>query len=294
MKMQSLSSRRLGKACFCTIAPLFGLLVAAGASDAGAEVADAPAFSYDQYASVLEQYVDDQGMVNYAALKKNRAELDRFIVSMGALNRESYEHWDEQAQIAFWCNAYNAITLKRIIDHYPIQKGSWLNALRFPENSIRQISGVWDTLKTPVLGREMTLDAIEHEVLRKQFKEPRIHMALVCAAMGCPPLRNEPYVGKGLDEQLDEQSKQFLSNSEKFRIDRDDDVVYLSPILDWFGEDFKTGYTPKSGFDGFGETERAVLSFASRYVSEREKDYLEAGEYSIEYLDYDWSLNEQK
>lgn len=294
MKMQFLSTRRLGKECFCTIAPLFGLLVAAGASDAGAEVADAPAFSYEQYASVLEQYVDDQGMVNYAALKKNRAELDRFIVSVGALHRESYERWDEQAQIAFWCNAYNAITLKRIIDHYPIQKGSWLNALRFPANSIRQISGVWDTLKTPVLGREMTLDAIEHEVLRKQFEEPRIHMALVCAAMGCPPLRNEPYVGDWLDEQLDEQSKKFLGNPEKFRSDRDDDVVYLSPILDWFGEDFKTSYTPKSEFDGFGETERAVLSFASRYVSEREKDYLEAGEYSIEYLDYDWSLNEQK
>jgi len=294
MKMQFLSSRSLGKACFRTIAPLFGLLVAAGASDVSAEVVDAPAFSYDQYASALEQYVDDQGMVDYAALKKNRAELDRFIGSMGALNRESYERWDEQAQIAFWCNAYNAITLKRIIDHYPIEKGSWLNALRFPANSIRQISGVWDSLKTPVLGKEMTLDAIEHEVLRRQFEEPRIHMVLVCAAMGCPPLRREPYVGDRLAEQLDEQSKQFLSNPKKFRIDQGEDVVYLSPIFDWFGEDFKSGYTPKSGFGNLGDKERAVLDFASGYVSEREKDYLEAGEYSIEYLEYDWSLNEQK
>jgi len=267
---------------------------AAGSSDVHAEATDAPAFSYEQHASVLDKYVNDQGMVNYAALKKNRASLDSFVASLGALSATTYESWDEQAKISFWCNAYNAITLKRIIDHYPIQKGSWLNALRFPANSIRQISGVWDTLTTPVLGKDMTLDAIEHDVLRKRFQEPRIHMALVCAAMGCPPLRNEVYLGDRLDEQLDDQSKRFMSNPKKFRIDREENTVYVSPIFDWFGEDFKAGYVPDSGFGKFGDTERAVLNFASQYVSAEARSYLASGDYSIEYLEYDWSLNQEK
>jgi len=277
------------------ITPLLAVLVA-GACGVRAEETGAPAFSYEQYASVLEKYVDNQGMVNYAALKQNRAELDDFIRTIGALSADVFEGWDDQAKIAFWCNAYNAITLERIIDHYPIKKGSWLdlNAWRFPENSIRQISGVWDTLTTPVLGKAITLDAIEHEILRVEFDEPRIHMALVCAAISCPPLRSEPYVGERLDDQLEDQSERFLRGSNGSRIDRDDNAVYLSAIFKWFGEDFERKYTPTTGFQGFNATERAVLNFAGRYLSDADREYLASGRYSVRYLDYDWSLNEKK
>ena len=140
----------------------------------------------------------------------------------------------------------------------------------------------------------MTLDAIEHEVLRAKFKEARIHMAIVCASIGCPYLRKEPYTGDLLSEQLDEQSRKFMSSSDKFRIDKENNVVYLSPIFDWFGEDFVKTYTPESGFEEYGARERAVLNFVSRYASDLESSHLKKEKYRIKYLEYDWSLNEQK
>jgi hypothetical protein len=238
--------------------------------------------------------VNDQGLVKYAELKVNRAGLDVFVSSLGVLDSSVYDAWDSNAKIAFWCNAYNAITLKYILENYPIRKGSWVNSFRFPANSIRQISGVWDALTTPVMGKDMTLEGIENDVLRGQFKEMRIHMAIVCASIGCPHLRNEPYAGGQLDKQLDDQARRFMSNPNKFRIDREKGTVFLSPIFDWFGKDFVDAYTPASGFAGFSAVERAVLSFVSRNVSPLDSEYLSTGQYSVRYLDYDWSLNEQK
>ena len=263
-----------------------------GAFSSHAFADDAPVFSYDAYARALADYVDDRGMVDYGGLKVNRADLDHFVTSMGALKESVYNTWDDNTKVAFWCNAYNAITLKYILDRYPIKKGSWMSSFRFPENSIRQISGVWDKITTPVMNQPMTLDAIEHNVLRKQFTEPRIHMAIVCASVGCPVLRNEPFTGAALDEQLADQSLRFLSDSTKFRIDRKKNTVYLSPIFDWFGKDFTSVYMPESGFADLGATDRAVLNFVSKHVSDKDAAYLAAGGYYVRYLDYDWSLNE--
>ena len=139
--------------------------------------------------------------------------------------------------IAFWINAYNSLTLVAIIDHYPI-KPTVVRSLVVPQNSILQIPGVWTKLKFPMMGGEVTLDSIEHENLRPNFNEPRIHMALVCAAMGCPRLLNRPYDAHELDSQLDNQTMIFLSNPKKFRIDKESNSVYLSSIFKWFGEDF--------------------------------------------------------
>jgi hypothetical protein len=250
-------------------------------------------FSYDLYADVLTTYVDDTGMVDYAGLKANRDKLDRFGQAMASLDRKEFDSWTDDQKIAFWINAYNALTLQVIIDHYPIEP-SWLGSLRFPDNSIRQISGVWDEITFPVMGKEMTLDQIEHDTLRADFDEARIHMALVCAAMGCPPLRNEAYTGPNLDGQLDDQSRRFLRNPKKFRIDQPNAVVYLSSIFSWFGEDFIPEYGIAEPFGDFSRTEAAVLHFVSLYVPKKEKEYVKAGNYSVDYLDYDWSLNEQK
>ncbi|MBI2818390.1 MAG: DUF547 domain-containing protein [Acidobacteria bacterium] len=139
----------------------------------------------------------------------------------------------------------------------------------------------------------MTLDGIEHEVLRKQFREPRIHVALVCAAMGYPPLRNEPFEGAKLEEQLADQTRRFLANPRKFRIDRSQRRVYLSAIFDWYGEDFVPLFGTEERFGGHGAAERAVLHFISRHLGEADRAYLERETYALEYLDYDWSLNEQ-
>ncbi len=258
-----------------------------------ASMAMADEFSYDDYAEVLSANVNDEGLVNYAELKSNRGKLDGFIASMGALSQSEYDAWDERAKIAFWCNAYNAITLQRIIDHHPIKKGGIIDGLRFPENSIRQIDGVWEKLKTTVLGEPITLDAIEHQVLRAKFNEPRIHMAIVCAALSCPRLRNEPYVAERLDEQLADQSRNFCGNPGNTRIDRAGNRLYLSAIFDWFDEDFTRNYTPKAGFEHLRSTAKAIAHFVSLHVSDAEAEYLRTAKYDVKFLDYDWTLNEQ-
>jgi len=250
-------------------------------------------FDYDDYAAILKTYVDNQGMVNYKELQVNREKLDAFVFSIGKLNPEVYEQWGEKEKIAFWTNVYNALTLKAIVDNYPI-KSSFFKSRRYPKNSIRQISGVWNKLKFTVMGREMTLNDIEHETLRKHFNEPRIHLALVCAAMGCPPLRNEPFTGDKLDAQLDDQTHLFLKNSQKFRIERNKQIVYLSSIFKWFGKDFVVSYGTDEKFAGYDKTKRAVLNFISKYLDANAREYLITGKYKIKYLDYDWSLNEKK
>lgn len=249
-------------------------------------------FSYGAYEEVLVSFVDEDGMVDYAALKEQRDRLDEFVSNLAEIAPGLYQTWSSREQLSLWINAYNALTLQVIIDHYPIQAG-FFRSLVYPENSIRQIPGVWDELKFSVLGRSLTLDEIEHEIIRKEFQEPRIHMALVCAARGCPPLRNEAYRGEMLDSQLTDQTHRFLSDPDKFRIDYGADTVYLSSIFDWFQQDFLDQYEPESGFSGEGGAEPAVLNFVSLYLPSREADYLRRGRYEIEYLDYDWSLNEQ-
>ena len=253
----------------------------------------AQSFSYADYADALKAYVNDRGMVNYAELKSHSEKLDSFVSSLAGLNRSAYDGWAEPAKIAFWLNAYNACTLQAIITHYPIQS-SFLTSLRYPKNSIRQISGAWDGLQFSVMGQAMTLDGIEHGVLRKEFHEPRIHMALVCAAMGCPPLRNEPYAGDRLGDQLDDQARRFLSNPLKFRIAADGGTVYLSSIFKWFGDDFVAKYGVDQGYGDHSAVQRAVLHFISGYLGKEDAARLSSGDYSITYLDYDWSLNEQK
>jgi len=143
------------------------------------------------------------------------------------------------------------------------------------------------------MGRPMTLDGIEHGVLRKDYHEPRIHMALVCAAMGCPPLRNEPYTGERLFAQLDDQARRFLSNPAKFRIARDAGRVYLSSIFKWFGDDFVSNYGVENAYGDHSAKERATLHFIAGYLKKSDADYLADGNYKVKYLDYDWSLNEQ-
>lgn len=250
-------------------------------------------FGYCDFGALLQAYVDDEGMVKYGALEADRAKLDAFAGAIGSLDPAVFDTWADNEKIVFWINAYNGLTLKAIIDHYPI-KPSFIASLRFPKNSIRQIPGVWEKLKFRVMGREMTLDEIEHANLRRNFNEPRIHMALVCAAMGCPPLRNEPYANDRLDSQLDDQTRRFLSDPLKFRIDREGGRVYLSSIFKWFGGDFVKTHGVDDAFAKHSRADRAVLNFISRYLDEADSGYLSTREYAIEYLDYDWSLNEQE
>ncbi|MEM9152364.1 MAG: DUF547 domain-containing protein [Cyanobacteria bacterium P01_F01_bin.3] len=231
-------------------------------------------------ATVLSTYVDEQGLVDYDKLQVDRRPLDAYNASIQLTSQATYDSWSEPEQIAFLINAYNSLTLKSIIDESPIK------------SSIKDIVGVWRFKRHGILQGEQTLNNIEHDILRADFNEPRIHAALVCAAISCPYLRQEPYTGENLDAQLDDQVSIFLSRAEAFEIDRENSEVRLSAIFDWFKEDWAPSYATDEGFAG-SDNERAVLNFISGYLSEEDAQYLKEGGYTVRYSDYDWSLNRQ-
>ncbi len=238
------------------------------------------AFSYDDYATVLKTYVNDNGLVDYEGLQANREQLDRFNQSLSMVTPDLYNIWSDREKIAFWFNAYNSLTLQSIIDQQPLTK------------SIRDISGVWNRRKFEVAGKSKTLDNIEHDTLRKDFNEPRLHVALVCAAMSCPPLRNEPYLPEQLDAQLDDQVRKFIVSPHGFKIDRQQGRVYLSSIFKWYGQDWLQNYSVDNKFAG-NKKQKAVINFLSQYLTPEAIQYLARGKYQVKYLDYDWSLNKQ-
>lgn len=250
-------------------------------------------FDYSRYNKVLKIYVNSGGYVNYGKLKESRGDLDKFVKQLGSVERGKFASFANRDKVAFWINAYNAFTLKAIVDNYPI-KSSFLKSVIYPKNSIRQIAGVWDKLKFRAAGRNVTLDQIEHSILRKKFKEPRIHLALVCASIGCPILRREAFVGRKLEKQFKDQAGKFLKKRKYFRILKNKNRVYISSIFDWFGKDFVGMYGTSSKFRGKDRETRAVLNFISRHASKTVQDYLANNEYTVRYLKYNWALNEWK
>jgi hypothetical protein len=254
------------------------LLLAAACSADGQPEADL--FSYDSFAALLESAVDDDGLVDYVLLKKRSGELDAFAEQLAQLKPAIYKEWNKRAQLAFWINAYNALTLKLIVDRYPVK-------------SIRDIPGAWEKVIFTVAGEKLTLDTIEHSIIREQFNEPRIHVALVCAAVSCPPLRREPFVAEKLEEQLADQSRRFLESGAGMRIDNEKGVISLSAIFDWFGEDFKKGDRDDGSFEGYNDIESALLHFIGRNVDDTIRKLLPTRVWKIKYHDYDWSLNRQ-
>lgn len=234
----------------------------------------------EDYRVVLRRYVNAKGLVDYAALQANPQPLNAAVTSLATVAPDTYRAWSDAEKIAFLINAYNAITLATIVEQQPLRA------------SIKDIWGAWNFKRHTVIGQSVTLDMIEHEMLRKRFQEPRIHAALVCAAISCPPLRQEPYTGTRLDDQLDDQVSQWLS-SHGLQIDRAQKQVSISAIFDWFGDDWRSQYETNEGFVGSAK-ERATLNFVSRYVSPQDRDYLRKGKYKLSYLNYDWSLNRQE
>lgn len=235
------------------------------------------------YDNALNEFVKE-GLVDYAELNRNPHSLNRYLTDLSQVKEPVFKSWEGNQQLAYLINLYNAATLKLIVDYYPVK-------------SIKDIGGFfkgpWGQPVVKLFEDTITLNTLEHKIIRKNYNEPRIHVALVCAAKGCPPLRSEAYTGEKLNRQLENQSKVFLDSHKGMQINRQNRVVYLSPIFKWYGKDFVNKYTPESGFKGFNRTEQAVLNFCSEYLSEEDHKYLQTAGYSVENLDYDWSLNEQ-
>ena len=235
-------------------------------------------------APLLERHVRD-GHVDYAGLKRERAALEQYSRALGAVDAQTLAKFSRDEQLAYWLNAYNAFVLVTIVDHYPIERGS-LVGLAFPANSIWQISGAFKEKRFLAGGRRVSLDQIEHEIIRPTFREPRIHMALVCAALSCPDLLNEPYRAAILEAQLDAQARRFVADARKgVRIDEPRGEVHLSAIFKWFDEDFASL--------GAGRPGSGVLEFAASHTSDPTRAaLLRSGKLRVRYIDYDWTLNE--
>ncbi|MEM7008330.1 MAG: DUF547 domain-containing protein [Thermodesulfobacteriota bacterium] len=251
--------------------------------------------SYVAYNKMLSENVKDS-LVNYQGFIDSKAEFEAFLNTFGSVEPTEFNSWSEKEQLAFWINAYNAFTIKAIIDHYPIERSFSLVGIFYaPSNSILQIKGVWKKLEFKAVGRMVTLDEIEHEILRKEFNEPRIHMAIVCASISCPDLSPNAYTADKIEEQLTQASIDFINNPEKgVSIDQKDGRVKLSKIFKWFGDDFIPNYGTQKLFNHYSLKENAVLNFAADYLqSDEQKEYLMTGKLKIGYLGYDWNLNEQ-
>lgn len=219
------------------------------------------------YAQVLQRHVDN-GLVDYVGLKANRAPLDAYLNMMGSVDPATLSR-DEQ--LAFYINLYNAATLKLIIDHYPVE-------------SIKDIGPFFSTpwkQKVVVLDGELvTLDNIEHDIVRPTFKEPRIHFALNCTAMSCPPLLTAPYEAQTLNKQLDTAAIGYINDGNNNYLDGN--KLYVSEIFDWFSEDF-----PEDFIRWFVRYARGELKAGMDAV------IVSGRTLKVKYLDYDWSLNEQ-
>ncbi|HSQ61150.1 MAG TPA: DUF547 domain-containing protein [Acidobacteriota bacterium] len=189
----------------------------------------------------------------------------------------------KDGRIAFYINVYNIATLD-LVTRERAQRGGKLG-------SIREIPAAWSRPRWKVAGVERTLDEIEHDILRKEFREPRIHMALVCASISCPALRPEPYVGAQLEQQLDAASRAFVNDRTRNDFTPRDGRIRISKIFDWYGGDFVGVYRDSTLERMYGEKEGAVLAFASRYLPAKTAASLRAKKVKIDYLPYDWGLN---
>lgn len=223
---------------------------------------------------LLKIYVNDRGQVDYRGWKASAdatRQLDEYLAMLSTGDADGVA--PSEAKLAFWINAYNAVTVKGILREYPT------TSIR---NHTAKLWGynIWKNLKLRVDGQTPSLEDIEHKTLRP-MGDPRIHFAIVCASIGCPRLLNEAYVADRLDEQLDSNAENFFAQPQNFQADPLAKQIGLSSILKWFGEDF-------------GTNQAAVLKRVSGWLPTEAARGL-AADHSVQvrYLDYDWDLNAQ-
>ena len=228
---------------------------------------------HSAYDALLGKYVDDDGYVDYAAWKSSSTDRKNLQMYLHQLSRASRSQpASRQARLAFWINAYNAITLQGILQVYPT------SSIR---NHTSRFGGynIWKHLRLRVDGAAYSLEHIEYEILRK-MEEPRIHFAIVCASVGCPRLLNAAYSADKLEEQLTINSKDFFSRGQNLRVDAAAGVIHLSSILSWFGNDF-------------GDSQSARFEYLTPYLPAAALPVAGSPQTRVKYLDYDWSLNDQ-
>jgi hypothetical protein len=234
---------------------------------------------------ILDVNVRD-GLVYYRALKGERGRLDRYI---GSLNvpAATYKGWPPAQQMAFWVNAYNAVILQTVINHYPIRARS----ASYPANSIRQIPG-YEQAAFRAAGRGVTLEQIEKTIL-PDFKEPRLYLALGRGALGSGRLRSEAYTGDRLEKQLTELQQEFVSDRQMLRVDRLTGQISVTPIISWREQEFIAAYDHADPiFAERSPIERAILTFIKPGLLPLEKEFVQQNTFKITFHEFDWRLND--
>ncbi|TBN05668.1 DUF547 domain-containing protein [Hyunsoonleella flava] len=213
------------------------------------------AFNHDSWDDVLEKYVSTDGNVDYSGLKKSRGVLLKYIELLA--NNTPNNDWTKEDKLAYWINAYNALTIDLILRNYPIK-------------SIKDIKDPWKQRHWKLGKKWYNLDEIEHQILRK-MDEPRIHFAIVCASDSCPKLQNDAFTASNLEQQLTKATEEFLSD--KSKNDLSDNPIKLSKIFKWFSKDFNQNTN--------------LIDFLNKYSEETVYHSTK-----IRYMDYNWDLNE--
>ncbi len=240
----------LAKACLATEVPMSG---------------NKP-ISHELWDNLLKKHVDNQGFVDYGGFKKDISILKSYLNLIQ--NNAPNEQWTKDEQLAFWINAYNAFTIQLILDY----SSHSLKSIKDIGDKIKipLINSPWDIKFITISGKKIDLNTIEHGIIRKNFDEPRIHFALVCAAKSCPKLRNEAFVPNKLSRQLEEQAIDFINDSNKNKINGNE--LKLSSIFNWYAGDF--------------EAKMPIYQWINKYAKAKTNHPKK-----ISYLDYNWELN---
>ena len=214
-------------------------------------------FDHSKWDAFLNEHVDQTGNVDYASIKEDESKLKESLNQF--INTPPLKSWEKEEKLAYWINAYNAFIIKLIVDNYPLK-------------SIKDIKAPWDKKFIPIDGELISLNYIEHEILRK-MNEPRIHFAINCASVSCPQLLNEAFAIKKLNSQLNEVTSRFINNPTKNVISGNQ--LHLSKIFQWFKKDF-------------GQKDSSIIEFINQYSLVKAKQ-----DSKINYLKYNWNLNGQ-
>lgn len=220
--------------------------------------------SHAAFTSLLQKHVAPAG-VDYKDFKKDQAPLKAYLGDLAKVKESEFSSWSVGERLAFLINLYNATTINVVLEHYPI---------RSFKSEVGGKDGPWKLKTVSVFGKTVSLDDLEHKMIRQKFNEPRIHFALNCASDGCPALRAEAFKSANLSRQLGEQTVGFLADSSKNKVTPN--KIQLSPIFDWFKEDF----VKRSG---------SVKAFLNPYYKSFDVTKSKA---NITYTNYGWSLND--
>lgn len=237
-------------------------------------------FDFASLNRMLGRFVDSRGWVDYAGIKAEPADLRMTLTRLREASPESHPEMfpEREDRLAYWINAYNALVIAGVANAYPA-------------TSVRDIHPQPGFFKVfhVVGGKSRSLDDIEHNIVRKEFGDPRIHAALNCAAASCPRLRPEVYLPDRLEQQLDAAVREFIRNPQHVRLDRNTGTLVLSKIFDWFGSDFTDWYRRTNRVDDVRITDYLYI-----HLDEEDREYLRSHpQITIRYLPYDWTLNDR-